>query len=368
MGKKKQSPDITKELDKLRNKINAFDDSILDALNQRTQIVLKIAEIKKKSSSSFYVPHREQQIYQRLVKLNKGPFTNEAVKAVFREIMSASIALEKKLKIAYLGPEASFTHTAAMHRFGSQMEYVPLDSISSVFTEVGKKWSDYGVIPIENSTEGVINHTLDMFIDSDLKICSEIVLVISENLLGMGKLKDIRKVYSRDSALAQCRQWLLNNLPQAELVAVSSTTRGVQLAKKNPRAAAIAGALAASIYDIPILAKGIEDIPGNRTRFLVIGETESKKSGQDKTSIMFSIKDKVGALYQALKPFQKYKINLTKIESRPSRRRAWDYVFFVDFEGYKDDPIVAKALKEVMEHCMYLRVLGSYPSSHDKRS
>ena len=177
MAQKKQNPDITKELDKLRNKINAFDDSILDALNRRTQIVLQIAEIKKKFGSSFYVPHREQQIYQRLVQLNKGPLTNDALKAIFREIMSASIALEKELKIAYLGPEASFTQTAAMHRFGSQMEYVPLDSISAVFMEVGKKWSDYGVVPIENSTEGVINHTLDMFIDSDLKICSEIVLV-----------------------------------------------------------------------------------------------------------------------------------------------------------------------------------------------
>jgi len=366
MGRRTKIIDISKELDKLREQINSIDKSILDALNQRTHVVLKIADLKKKSNSSYYVPHREQQIYQRLIKLNKGLFPNEGVKSVFREIMSASIALEKRLKIAYLGPEASFTHMAAMQKFGSQMEYVPLDSIDSVFTEVGKKWADYGVVPIENSTEGVINHTLDMFIDSDLRICSEIVMEISENLLSRGKLNNIKKVYSRDSALAQCRQWLANNLPHAELVAVSSTTRGVQLAKKNPRTAAIASSLASSLYNIAILAKGIEDVTGNRTRFLVIGETTSQKTSSDKTSIMFSIKDKVGALYAALQPFQKYKINLTKIESRPSRRRAWDYVFFVDFQGYKDDLHVSRALKEVLEHCIYLKVLGSYPSIQDK--
>ena len=367
MKKKKtevSSPE--KQLDHLRHQINAMDENILEALNQRTEYVLEIAKIKKEIKSAFYVPQREHQIYQRLVRMNKGLFPNEALKSVYREIMSACIALEKPMKIAYLGPEASFTHMAGMYKFGSQMEYVPYDSISAVFTAVGKGWADYGVVPIENSTEGVINHTLDMFIDSDLQICSEIVLLISHYLLGMGKLKDIKKVYSRDSALAQCRQWLANNLPTAELVAVSSTTRGVQMAHKNRQSAAISSSLASAIYEVPILAKGIEDVPGNRTRFLVVGETPSGPSGNDKSSIMFSIKDKVGALYAALRPFSKYSINLTKIESRPSRRKAWDYVFFVDFQGYKDDPKIAKALSEVSDHCIFLKVLGSYPVSTDK--
>lgn len=366
--KNKHHSDYTIELAALREKINKLDSQILKLLNQRTEIVLLIAKLKNKNKLvSYYAPHREQQIYSRILKENQGPIPNEAVKAIYREIMSASIALEKKLKVAYLGPEASFTHMAALSRFGSQIEYMPLTSIPDVFTEVAKKWADYGVTPIENSTEGVINHTLDMFMSlstaADLHICAEITMEISQHLLSNGDMKQIKKVYSKDSALAQCRLWLQNNLPNAELVAVSSTTRGVQLAKKNKTAAAIASELAASLYGVNILAKGIEDITGNVTRFLVIGHTTSERSGNDKTSIMFSLKDRVGVLYDALKPFSKYNINLTKIESRPSRRRAWEYIFFVDFNGYKDDPNVVKALKEVGEQCVYLKILGSYPAS-----
>ena len=356
------------ELAKLREKINQLDSQLLQLLNQRTTIVLEIAELKKRNKqTAFYAPHREQQIYSRMLKENQGPIPNEAVKAIFREIMSASIALEKKLKVAYLGPEASFTHMAALSRFGSQMDYVPLSSIPDVFTEVAKKWADYGVVPIENSTEGVINHTLDMFMSlstaADLHICSEVTMKISHHLISNGEMHQIKKVYSRDSALAQCRQWLQNNLPNAELVAVSSTTRGVQLAKKDKTAAAISSELASALYGVKILAQGIEDIPGNVTRFLAIGHIASEKSGNDKTSIMFSLKDRVGALYDALKPFQKYNINLTKIESRPSRRRVWEYIFFVDFNGYKDDQMVVKALKEIGEQCVFLKILGSYPAS-----
>jgi len=366
MATRKKEETVNKELAELRKKINQFDETIIEALNQRTEIVLQIAAIKKQIGSSYYVPHREQQIYDRLVKLNKGRFPDDALKTVFREIMSASISLEKPLKIAYLGPEASYTHMACMKKFGSQMEYCPQDSIEAVFHQVTKGWSDYGVVPVENSTEGVINHTLDMFIDSDMKICSEIVLNISHCLLGHGALKQIKKVYSRDSALAQCRQWLASNCPNADLIAVSSTTKGVQMLHKNKYSAAIASELASQIYNVPIISKGIEDSSGNRTRFLVIGSTDTAKTGNDKTSILFSIKDKVGALYDALFPFYKNNINLTKIESRPSKRKAWDYVFFVDFEGYKDDPTVAKALKEVSDHCVYLKVLGSFPAGFKK--
>ncbi|MCX7919842.1 MAG: prephenate dehydratase [bacterium] len=366
--KKSAKSDYTIELAKFRERINQIDSQLLRLLNQRFEIVLEIAKLKKQNKvKSFYAPHREHQIYARLFKENQGPMSNQAIQSIFREIMSASIALEKKLKVAYLGPEASFTHMAALSRFGSQMEYVPLPSIADVFIEVAKKWADYGVVPIENSTEGVINHTLDMFMSlssaAELQICSEITMEIRHHLLSNGELKCIKKVYSRDTALAQCRQWLQNNLPTAELIPVSSTTRGVQLAKKDKTAAAISSELAASLYGVKILAYGIEDIPGNVTRFLVIGRTVSEKSGNDKTSIMFSLKDRVGALYDALKPFQKYNINLTKIESRPSRRRAWEYIFFVDFNGYKDDDNVVKALKEVSDQCVYLKILGSYPAS-----
>ncbi len=366
MATRKKSNPKTEHLEDLRKEINNIDEAILRALNQRTDVVLKIADIKKLNKTSFYVPHREQQIYDRLIKLNKGKFPKEAIKTVFREIMSASISLEKPLKIAYLGPEASYTHMACMEKFGSHMEYCPQDSIEAVFMEVSKGWADYGVVPIENSTEGVINHTLDMFIDSEIKICSEIILNISHNLLGHGDIKKIKRVYSRDSALAQCRQWLANNIPQAELIAVSSTTKGVQMLHKSHTEAAIASELASQLYHVPIMARGIEDATGNRTRFLVIGNTDTARTGKDKTSILFSIKDKVGALYEALYPFYRNKINLTKIESRPSKRKAWDYVFFVDFEGYKDDPKVAKTLNEVADHCIYLKVLGSFPSSPNR--
>jgi chorismate mutase/prephenate dehydratase len=369
MGKKKLlKQNYSIELARLREKINQLDSQLLNLLNQRTIIVLEIANLKKKNNvTSFYAPHREQEIYSRLMKENQGPLPTDAMKSIFREIMSASIALEKRLKVAYLGPEASYTHMAALSRFGTQMEYVSLSSISDVFTEVAKKWADYGVVPIENSTEGIINHTLDMFMSLssavDLHICSEVTMEISAHLLSNGDLQQIKKVYSRDSALAQCRQWLQNNLPQAEFIAVSSTTRGVQLAKKDKTAAAIASELASSLYGVKILAQGIEDVAGNVTRFLVIGHTASEKSGYDKTSIMFSLKDRVGALYSSLKPFQKYNINLTKIESRPSKRRAWEYIFFVDFQGYKTDPNVVKALKEINKQCMFLKILGSYPAS-----
>ena len=362
--KKKTAQPIEEKLAPLREEINNIDEQILEALARRAEYVLKVAEVKKNNRGAYYAPHREKQIYARLSKMNKGKFPDEAVHAIFREIMSASIAMEKPQKIAYLGPEASYTHMASLHKFGSQMEFVAMDSIEAVFTEVGKGWADYGVVPIENSTEGVISNTLDMFIDSEMKICSEIVMPISHNLISLeSDFKKIKKVYSRDSALAQCHQWLANNLPNAELVAVSSTTRGVQMAKRSNKSAAISSELASSLYKVPIQARGIEDMTGNRTRFLVISLKESERSGDDKTSLLFSIKDKVGALYNALRPFYKLGINMTRIESRPSRRKAWDYVFFVDILGYKDDPKLAKALSEVSEHCAFLKVLGSYPIS-----
>ena len=238
---------------------------------------------------------------------------------------------------------------------------VPVKSIGQIFAKVEKKQADFGVVPIENSTEGVVSHTLDMFLDSDLKICAEIILEISHHLLGKGDLKGVRKVYSHPQALAQCRDWLEENLPTAGLLEVESTARAAQTTVREKDSAAIASDVAASLYGLKIMASHIEDRPSNYTRFLVIGRDYSEKSGQDKTSILFSIKDRVAALYDMLSPFKNHAINLTKIESRPTKRKAWEYVFFLDFMGHKDDESVKKALAELEEECFFLKILGSYP-------
>ena len=348
-------------LEDLRRKIDKVDEGILKLMNERAKIAIEIGRLKRRQGKDVYVPDREQTVYAHLIKRNKGPISAKALKAVYKEIMANSLALEKPLCISYLGPQATFTHMAAREKFGAQSKYVPAGSINDCFTEVIKRRADYGVVPIENSTEGVVNHTLDMFIDSDLVICAEILSDISHYLLGSAPLKKIKKIYSNRQAIAQCREWLKNNLPKAKLIEVASTSEGARRASRDKEAAAIASKLAASIYNLKILSERIEDVVGNVTRFLVIGKTLAKSTGKDKTSLMFSVKDRPGALYRMLKPFALNKINLTKIESRPSRRKAWDYIFFVDLEGHLMDKRVGKAIKELEKECRYLKVLGSYP-------
>jgi chorismate mutase/prephenate dehydratase len=260
-----------------------------------------------------------------------------------------------------MGPAASFSNLAALKRFGSQVEYVACDSIGGVFIEVEKDGANYGVVPIENSIEGAISYTLDMFMDSDLKICSQVILDVSHNLLALCSKEKIKKVYSNPQVFGQCRIWLQENLPCVEMIEVSSTTRAAQIACREKYSACIASSLAAKVYGLRVIAEDIEDSPHNITRFLVIGKSEVPATGNDKTSILFSIKDKVGALHDMLLPFKKYKINLTKIESRPSKKRAWDYYFFVDLEGHRDNPRVKKALNELENKCKFLKILGSYP-------
>ncbi len=348
-------------LKQLRQEIDRLDTKILGLINKRTKLALGVGKIKAREKKGYYVPDREKQVYQRLLKENKGPLPDEAVRAVYREIMSVALSVEKPLRIAYWGPEATFTHLAALQKFGSSVKLIPAKSIAEVFTEVEKERADYGVVPIENSTEGVVNHTLDMFIDSELKICSEVSLEVSHHLLSKGRLKDIKKVYSNPQALAQCRNWIESNLPKAELIEVSTTSKGAELASQEKGAGAIASELAAQIYGLKIVSRRIEDSASNITRFLVIGKTLAQSSGRDKTSVMFSIRDRVGALYAMLKPFKDHGINLTKIESRPSRRKAWDYFFFVDLEGHCEDENVKKSLKELRRDCPQLKILGSYP-------
>lgn len=349
------------KLIKLRRQIDRLDKNIVELLNQRAKITLDIGQAKKSQGKSIYCPDREREILRRTALLSRGPVKPAALEAIYREIMSSSLSLENELKIAFLGPTATFTHQAALKRFGSQVEYLSCDSIADVFTQVEKENADYGVVPIENSIEGAVNHTLDMFMDSDLKICAQVILNISHNLLSNHPLAKIKKVYSNPMVFGQCRIWLQKNLASAQLIEVPSTTRASQIAAREKNSASIASVLAAKIYDLNIVARGIEDSPHNITRFFVIGKTEVPATGHDKTSLMFSILDKVGALHEMLASFRKYGVNLSKIESRPSKRKAWDYYFFVDLVGHRDELKVKKALAELENKCKFLKILGSYP-------
>ena len=350
-------------IDKIRQRVNSLDAGIIRLLNLRAQEIKKIGRIKTNSNQSIYVPAREKEIYKRIKSLNHGPLSQEALTAIYREIMSASIALEKPLTIAYLGPKATFTNLAAVKKFGAMVTYSPCDSIGDVFAEVERDSADFGVVPVENSIEGAISHTLDLLVDSDLKICSQIHLDIAHNLLARCSQSAIRRVYSNPQVFGQCRQWIESHLPKVDLIDVSSTTFAALLAAKEKNTACIASLLAATEYKLNVLAKDIEDSPHNITRFLVIGKYDSTPTGEDKTSILFSIKDKVGALHDMLLPFKKYALNLTKIESRPSKKRAWDYYFFVDFLGHVQEPKSKRALAELEEKCKFLKILGSYPLS-----
>lgn len=346
---------------KLREEIDDLDLKLLSLLNQRAKRVLEIAKIKQREGKSFYDPAREKKILKHLLKRNQGPLSDSALSEIVEGLLSSFRSLQRKLRVVYLGPPATFTHLTALKVFGKRAGFLPVRSISEVFATVEKKEADFGIVPIENSTEGVVNHTLDMFLDSDLKISAEVMLEISHHLLSQGGLKEVKKVYSHSQAIAQCRRWLEENLPKAKLVETESTARAAELASQELKTAAIASDVAASLYHLNIAARHIEDSSHNFTRFLVLGREFSKRSGQDKTSILFSIKDRIGALYDMLASFRKYGINLTKIESRPTKRKAWEYVFFIDLLGYKDDKNVKKALLQLEKQCLFLKIFGSYP-------
>ena len=351
-------------IDKLRRSIDAIDEQILKLLNQRADLAVAIGKEKSKLKAPFHVPEREREIYERLERLNEGPFPPESLRSVFREILSATLSLEEPLTVAYLGPRATFTHQACLEQFGLSARHLPFHSIQEVFEEVERDRVQYGIIPIENSIEGVVNHTLDMFVDSNLLICGEVSLEISHNLLAQVEdVAAVTKLYSHPHAIAQCRTWLENHMPAIPVYEVSSTAKAAELVLDEPAAAAIASEAAAHIYGLKVLQKRIEDQLHNVTRFLIIGKVPAKPSGDDKTSILFSIKDRVGALYAMLEPFASYGINMTKIESRPIRTQAWEYVFFVDLEGHIEDDPVREALDQLAERCLFFKVLGSYARS-----
>jgi len=351
----------------LRQMIDKLDEQILARLNRRAKIVIRIGKLKKASMTDLHAPTREMEIYERLSRLNKGPFPNEALRAVYREIISASLSLEGPLKVAYLGPKATFTHLASQRQFGFSASYVPVNSIKEVFSEVERGRADYGVVPIENSTEGVVNHTLDMFVDSPLKIVGEVMQEVALHLMNKtGKIGDLKHIYSHPQPIAQCRVWLENHMPHIPTTEVYSTARAAELCNEDSSAGAIASELAAQLYGLRILQHRIEDNINNFTRFLVISQKSLGRTGRDKTSIMFTIRDRIGALHDMLQPFSQQGINLTKIESRPSRKKAWEYIFFVDLEGHQADVKVKRALELLNEQCLFLKVLGSYPAAKGK--
>lgn len=353
------------DLDKLRKQIDELDHKIQELINARAQLAEDVAKVKHESGhdeEAFYRAEREAQVLRRVMERNRGPLSNEEMARLFREIMSACLALEQVMTIAYLGPEGTFTQSAALKHFGHSVTTLPLNSIGDVFREVESGNAHYGVVPVENSTEGVVNHTLDQFVNSPLKICGEVELRIHHHLLTHGeKLTDIRKVFSHQQSLAQCREWLETNLPAAELITVSSNAEAARRVENDPTTAAIAGEMAAEIYALPTLVANVEDEPDNTTRFLVIGRRSVPPSGDDKTSLLLSTDNRPGALYRMLNPFQQHNISMTRIESRPSRRGMWDYVFFVDIDGHVDDDNVASALDDMKTEASFLKVLGSYP-------
>jgi chorismate mutase/prephenate dehydratase len=350
------------ELEALRDRIDRIDEEILDALNRRARVVLEVANLKRSTNAKFYVPNREKEIVDRLRRMNPGPFPNAALKPLFREIMSASLSIEEPLKVAFLGPEATFTHLAGLRHFGSSASFHPSTSIRGVFEAVDTGAAEYGIVPIENSNEGVVSYTLDMFMDYDLMITAEVMLEVSHNLLSQsGEIKRVRKVYSHPQAAAQCRGWLDTNLPGVPVVDAASTAKAAELAASDGEVAAIASELAARIYDLHFVERHIEDSRRNFTRFLVISRDAQPRTGNDKTSILFSVKDSPGALFDILTPFKQAGINLSKIESRPSKRKAWEYIFFVDMQGHFEDEAVARAMADMKDRCLFLKLLGSYP-------
>ncbi len=356
---------MKKQLAKIRHGIDAIDQRVVKLLNARLKLAQEIGELKRGVQGRIYVAEREADVLRRVAAANKGPLKSAALQAIYREIMSAALALEKPLVIAYLGPEATNTHQAALKKFGASVDYRPMPSLADVFTAVEKGEADYGVVPIENSTEGSVRDSLDLFVETPLKIVAELQLEINHTLLSNEPLAKIKRVYSKDQALAQCRRWLARHLPHAQLVDVDSTALGVQRAAKEKGAAAVAPRLAGERYGVAVVADRIQDHKNNTSRFGILGHEASGSvgAGQDKSSFLVSLHHEPGSLLKALTPFNRRKLNLTRIESRPSRLRPWDYIFFLDVTGHYNDPAMQAALKDIKKQCPLVKWLGSYPAA-----
>lgn len=363
----RKAPDKPKVgLSELRQRIDAVDRQIQELINERAGYARQVGVAKGplKAAIDYYRPEREAQVLRAVVDRNQGPLSNEELLRVYRELMSACLAQQNPLKIAYLGPEGTFSQSAVQRHFGHSVIALPMASIEEVFAEVENGNADFGVVPVENSTEGSVHHTFDMFPTTSLKICGEIELRVHQNLLSRnGDLSDIERVYSHAQSLAQCRGWLRRHLPKAERIAVSSNAEAARRARNAEDAAAIAGTAAAQVYGLKVLAANIEDRPDNTTRFLVLGRELFPPSGHDKTSLLLAVRDQPGALYQLLTPLARHGISMTRIESRPARDAKWEYLFFIDVEGHIQEPRLQAVLAELGPVAAQLKVLGAYPAA-----
>lgn len=352
----------SEDLEDLRKKIDEIDKKLLELLNERGRIAIEISKLKQENSFNVYDPAREREIERNIKKINPGPLSADSIISVFREIISGCRSLQHQSKVAYLGPEGSFSHQAAFHEFGGSAGLMSVGSVEEVFEEVEKERADFGIVPVENSIEGSVGSVLDMFLKSELRVSSEFFQKISHFLISKsGEIKDVEVVASHPQALGQCKKWLSEHLKHIEFRETASTARAAQFASRDKKIAAVAGELSALVYKLKVVEKHIEDNPSNTTRFWVIGRENRHPAGDDKTSIVFSLKDEPAALQKALLPFAEAKINLTKIESRPSKERPWEYVFFVDFDGHSRSEEVNQVLSKVEKSCIFLKVLGSYP-------
>jgi chorismate mutase / prephenate dehydratase len=350
-------------LEDLRKQIDDIDRKLVELFNERAKVVIEIGGIKNKAGKPVYAPDREKEVLEKVTNHNKGPLPNKCLQAIWRELMSGSFVLERPLRVGYLGPAGSYSHTAAIYKFGQSADYEPLVDIRSVLDEVSKGRCDLGIVPIENTLGGGVVETLDALVDSDVKVCSEILMAIHHNLLANCAINQIEKIYSKPEVFTQCRNWLAATFKEAKTVAEPSTAKAAQKAAKEPKSAAIGSTIAAELYGLKIVCESIEDMPNNVTRFFVVAREDSKATGQDKTAAIFSTAHKAGALVDVLEVFKKYNVNLTNIESRPSKKREWEYYFFVDFLGHRGDENVQKAFNEARQHCLQLSVLGSFPKA-----
>ena len=348
-------------IDDLRKKIDQLDANLIGLLNDRAEIVQEIGQLKRGADVPVYSPDREYEVLQRISRLNKGPLPKHTLQAVYRELMSGSFALEKSLRIGYLGPEGTFSHLAAMRKFGASVDYEPLSDIEAIFEEVARKRCDLGIVPIENTLGGGVIDTLDCFSHFHGHVCAEVLLEIHHSLLANCPADKIKTIYSRPEAFAQCREWLSSRYRNADLVPVASSARAAQMVAKSRTAAALGSTLAAEVHGLRVLAEHVEDKPNNLTRFLVLSNTPAKRTGNDRTALMFTTRHKSGALVDALNVLAKHKVNLSSIDSRPTRRRNWAYYFFVEAEGHIADDRLAGAVDEIKTHCGELHVLGSFP-------
>jgi chorismate mutase/prephenate dehydratase len=349
------------DLTGLRKRIDDLDQKIVELLNARAKVVVDIGHAKQSDGTPVYAPDREHAVLQRVGRLNSGPLPAKTLQAIYREMMSGSFALEKPLRIGFLGPEGTFSHLAATRKFGASVEYLPLADIQAVFEEVARGHCDLGVVPIENSVGGGVIDTMDSFIGASVHICAEVMVEIHHNLLANCPAEQIRVIASKPEIFAQCRRWLSTRFNDVQLLPVASSSKAAEMAAAEQNLAAIGSSLAAERYGLQTIFANIEDTPNNITRFLVISREAARRTGNDKTALLFTTAHRAGALVEVLNVFAKYGINLTNIDTRPSKRQNWEYYFFVDAEGHRDDPNFASALTEAREHCGELLVLGSFP-------